>query len=121
TDKNNIAAFPMSYRPYHQNEIKTMQNTNNNLLTVLETAKANEGATYNINTGELNPKIGYMVASPESSIKVLDLTNEIVSDFIRYNSETLSKPNTYVGFWFSMDYWYIEVSELYFDEKTALT
>lgn len=71
----------------------------------------NGGATYNIITGEYNPKKDYFVSlfGREKRIKEEDFTQTTIKDFINDNVTLLNDVN-YLGSWADNGYIYLDVS-----------
>lgn len=84
---------------------------------------ANQGASYSILTGELNPNNGYFVslANNESQIPLSEFTQQTVKDFISNNADALSTSNHFIGSWIENNIVYLDVSEQIQDLRTALT
>jgi hypothetical protein len=82
----------------------------------------NNGASYNITTGILNPNSGFFVSLPnrEQQINREDFNTSILADFINNNSDLLSNENNFVGGWIENDIVYLDVSEQIADKRTAL-
>ena len=72
-----------------------------NLNNFLPTVFKKGGASYNITTGESNPKTGYMVAIDgyEERHDFSNILNHVVRDYIVRYSEILSDGETYLGGW----------------------
>ena len=82
----------------------------------------NNGASYNITTGILNPNSGFFVSLPnrEQQINRNDFNTSVLADFINNNSDLLSNENNFVGGWIENDIVYLDVSEQIADKRTAL-
>jgi len=82
----------------------------------------NNGASYSIVNGILNPNSGYFVSLPnrEQQINRNDFNTSILADFINNNSDLLSNENNFVGGWIENGIVYLDVSEQIADKRTAL-
>jgi hypothetical protein len=82
----------------------------------------NNGASYNITTGILNPNSGYFVSLPnrEQQINRNNFKESVLFDFIYNNIDLLSNENNFVGGWIENDIVYLDVSEQIADKRTAL-
>ncbi len=72
-----------------------------NLKEFIRLTDENNGATYNLVTGEINPKSGYYVALDLNgkTVKYQHPINKVVQNFVLKNSLILSNINTYLGSW----------------------
>jgi len=98
-----------------------------NFITVFDTIIKTGGASYNINTSELNPKTGFFVslAGFEKATSIptnLNRFQDIVQSYL--TSEILSEigesPNIYLGFWVHQDTLFLDLSELFEDRTNAI-
>jgi hypothetical protein len=82
----------------------------------------NNGASYNITTGILNPNSGFFVSLPnrEQQINRNNFNTSILADFINNNIDLLSNENNFVGGWIENGIVYLDVSEQIADKRTAL-
>jgi hypothetical protein len=82
-----------------------------NLTDFTQAIKDNGGASYNLNTGELNPNKGYFVGL-KGFEKVVPLSSvaSSVATFIKENGFELSNPNKWVGAWINDDKLVLDVS-----------
>lgn len=88
----------------------------NNLREITIEILTNGGATYNIGTGEFNPKTGYMVSlkGHERVFKLpltVDEIEEHVKQFILDFSTCLANENNYFGAWLFENKLYLDVSK----------
>lgn len=78
----------------------------------LETIE-NGGLTYNLETGETNPKTGYMAGgfAPSDKFPKWQFANgNRLRDFIRTNIEFLLHSDTYLGTWIDNDTVFLDIS-----------
>jgi hypothetical protein len=70
------------------------------LMRVVGEIQLKGGLSYNLNTGELNPPSGYMVASPccEERSPVLD--EQTIRSYIEQHTLSLANENNFLGVWF---------------------
>ena len=87
-----------------------------NLKQFIEETKKNSGATYNLVTGELNPKSGYFVAlkKHEKVHKLRKDNSLIIQDYVLKNSVALCNQKLYLGSWIDSNIIYLDVV-LHFD------
>lgn len=71
-----------------------------NLTQFVQAIKDNGGASYNLNTGQLNSNEGYFVSliGAEKVVPLSSVTSA-VANFIKENGFKLSNPNNWVGAW----------------------
>jgi len=76
-----------------------------NLKTVLEEIFLEGGISYNITTGEVNPKSGYMVSilGFEKQFDADKITDNDIKEFISANAYDLWGENRFVGGWIDKD------------------
>lgn len=80
-----------------------------NLKTFLDNTIKNGGCSYNISTGEINPKDGFMVAIPnmERTVKLSDGFNEVhkvLANFLHdFSGEIVDNENIFIGSWYNKD------------------
>ena len=82
----------------------------------------NNGASYNITTGILNPNSCYFVSLPNRELQINreDFNTSILADFVNNNIDLLSNENNFVGGWIENGIVYLDVSEQIADKRTAL-
>jgi hypothetical protein len=75
-----------------------------NLKDFIKATIDNNGATYNLNTGELNPTSGYFVGL-KGNEKIIGLDNytKDVQTYVLANSTKLSDKDNYLGSWINED------------------
>ncbi len=81
-----------------------------NLVQFIELANEIGGGSYNLNTGEVNPKNGFMVALPFEQIHG-EVNKNNVSQYITQNAERLTAADRFFGLWCDNEKWYFDVSE----------
>jgi len=93
-----------------------------NLKEFIKSTDENNGATFNLNTGELNPTKGYFVALKRQELKVKynNPINEIVQKYVLKNSIDLSDNNTFVGSWIEDGLLYLDVVVMLEDKEEAI-
>ncbi len=91
-----------------------------NFIKLLSLAESNKGATYNVNTGEINPSVGYMVATEGNEFVSGMLTHDVVKDYVNSHSSALSQPNAYLGIWWDGMNWVLDVSEIFEEKRNAI-
>src|SRR5690625_4305829 len=76
-----------------------------NLSKLMQEILANNGASYSLNSGELNPTNGYFVGGFVKSkvVHLEDFNESHLQEFILNNSPLLSLDNAYLGTWVDMD------------------
>jgi len=82
----------------------------------------NNGASYSIVNGILNPNNGYFVSLPNRELQINRnaFSTSVLADFINNNIDLLSNENNFVGGWIENDVVYLDVSEQITDKRTAL-
>jgi hypothetical protein len=100
-----------------------------NLLTVFNSIMATRGATYNVNTSELNPSTGYMVAQ-KGFEKVVELDGELGLNQFQYEvrnywtkdvwDQLYNRTDIYMGFWVNQGKLYIDLVERIENRETAI-
>jgi hypothetical protein len=91
-----------------------------NLIKLLSVAEANKGATYNVNTGEINPSEGYMVATEGNEFVSGMLTQDVVQNYVNSHSSLLCEPNRYLGIWWDGMNWVLDVAEIFEEKRNAI-
>lgn len=78
----------------------------------IETSIKYNGASYSVNTGEINPDTGYMVSLQGHECKLPILDTLGVVQYIKDVSERLITDECYIGSWFNEqdELWYLDVS-----------
>jgi len=76
-----------------------------NLKTVLEEIFLEGGISYNITTGEVNPKTGFMVSilGFEKQYDADKISDNDIRDFISTNAHNLWGENRFIGAWLDKD------------------
>lgn len=97
-----------------------------NLLNFLKDTITNGGATFNLLTGEYNPKTGYMVATSghELIIPIEQFNQNTVAKYISEKSTMLmggiTNDNYFLGSWVDGEKVYLDISEKIDDLNKAL-
>lgn len=89
-------------------------------LKLLNEIRLAGGVTYNINTGEMNPREGYMVSLPNHEQTVSILDEETIRTYIQNHLNDLSKDNAYFGCWFDGNDYILDVSENFERKRDAV-
>ncbi len=94
-----------------------------NLKNFFNSTIQNGGASYNINTGELNPDKGYFVAVPKFHLEIPFSTfnEDSVADYVSKYGFTLTAEHTFVGSWIENNTVHLDVTEQLFDKRIAVT
>jgi len=98
-----------------------------NFLNVFNSIIENGGATYNINTSELNPGSGYMVAQ-KGFEKIFDfyrnpnVFSEQVQSYLTKDiwEQIYNRPDIYLGFWLKDGKIYFDIVNRITDRTTAI-
>jgi hypothetical protein len=88
--------------------------------TILNTAIALDGISYNILTGETNPDTGYMVSLADREKRVDELTAKAISNYISDNMRHLTLGRTFFGVWKDGE-WVLDVSVNIPDLESAIS
>lgn len=100
-----------------------------NLRDFLKATMINKGASYNVVTGELNPKSGYMVAIAGHERVIDNVTSEkqlqyLIADYLGDKAIILTSGITgddkFVGTWVNDGKLYLDVSVNIADKDTAI-
>lgn len=100
-----------------------------NLKDFLRSTIVNGGASYNVVTGELNPKVGYMVAISGHERIIESVTNEkqlqyIIADYLKDKAIILlsgiTDNNKFIGTWVNDGKLYLDVSVNVSDRDEAI-
>lgn len=95
--------------------------------TLFKSIIQSNGASFNFQTGEINPITGYMVALedfeydyriPECAHELADIVLDYVATPIVYNK--IKKPFIYIGFWINEGRLIVDLSENIMDRETAM-
>lgn len=80
------------------------------------------GISYNINTGDLNPRFGYMVSLPccEEIVSLSMMDQDTIEKYIEQHASALAKENAYLGCWFDGHKYVLDVSEHYETKRDAV-
>lgn len=86
-----------------------------NLREFIQATKQNNGATFNLNTGELNPGSGYFIGLKGGSVSKNRKDNsDLIQQFVLKNSFQLSDKDNFLGSW-------VEDGEIYLDVVVRVT
>lgn len=90
------------------------------LVNVMSEIRLTGGISYNLNTGQINPREGYMVslANFEEIVSVVD--EETVKDYISRHATEFAKENVFFGCWFDGTNFVFDVSEHYERKRDAI-
>ena len=93
-----------------------------NLKTVLCEIWLEGGVSYNIATGEVNPKSGYMVSMLgfEEQFSVDKVSNQTIKAFLLKNMDNLWGETRFLGGWLNNDIVYLDVSTHIQDLERAI-
>lgn len=92
-----------------------------NLLRVVNEVTLNNGVTYNLNTNEINPDYGYMVAVPGHEVKSSYFDKALLKTYVLANAKVLCRDGHYLGVWQEPDGMYcIDVSRLLENREQAI-
>jgi len=82
----------------------------------------NNGASYSILSGELNPTNGYFVSIANKGITVdlSDFSQKVVSDYISQNAIQLNQQKYFVGSWIDNGTVYLDITVQVADKRNAL-
>lgn len=92
-----------------------------NLLKVINEIRLTGGVSYNINTGELNPRFGYMVAIEGHSeiVSPVLMDEETVRRYVLDHANQLAEENAYLGCWFDGTNFVLDVSNHFESKRDA--
>ena len=95
-----------------------MKNTHgiSNLLTFIQHVQDNGGGSYNMNTGDMNPKDGYFASMQGHETIVNHLNEKTLFDFIKANVMSLTEEDKFIGAWDNDGRIHLDVS-VKFDSK----
>ena len=81
-----------------------------NLKQFIEDTKKNNGATYNLNTGEINPSSGFFVGlKGGKGLKNRKDNSEEIQKFVLRNSTKLSDKDNFLGSWIEKGVLFLDV------------
>jgi len=89
-----------------------------NLKEFISKTKKDKGATYNLETGEINPKSGYFVGIKGTEYKLGNEAKDI-QNFVLMNSVHLSDRNNFVGSWVENGLLYLDIVVMFDSLKEA--
>lgn len=89
-------------------------------LKLLNEIRLTGGVLYNINTGESNPREGYLVILPNHQAVVSSIDEETISAYINKNINQLVKDNAFFSCWFDGHNFILDVSEIYERKRDAV-
>lgn len=93
-----------------------------NISEIISSLKASQGFSFNVNTLEINPSHGYMVAIDKESEFMVSNYNDLITNnpdkivsiiraYIDNNKSKLTE-TTFVGGWIDNDILYLDLSEI---------
>ena len=82
---------------------------------------SNGGASYNINSGELNPTNGYLVSIADAEKKIRNFDGDDLKNYILKNAELLSVENVFLGGWVHKGEIYLDCSQRIVNKHEAIT
>lgn len=98
-----------------------------NLINVFDSIKKNGGATYCINTSELNPRCGFIVSlvGYEKIVEVPETFAQFQEVFLAYCTRDIwdqigGREDIYFGFWIDNNQLYIDLSERIENKEAAI-
>lgn len=98
-----------------------------NIYDALASLKATKGFSFNINTGELNPRTGFMVAVSKDQEKIVSniarykdsAILEDIKSFCQENAEKLADHDNWLGGWIEKGSLFLDVSEIFYSRSLA--
>lgn len=94
-----------------------------NINEFIKESHKNQGSSYNMVTGELNPNIGYMCSLSGHEAKFDNLSEDVVKHYILSKAEVIYEDeNLFIGSWYNQEdqKWYLDVSEQRTDLETTI-
>lgn len=91
-----------------------------NIKAFIKSILDNGGASYNLNTGELNPSKGYFVSNHGSEEIFEEWTPEDVRTYINKNAIELTNPSVFLGAWIQDGVLFLDCSAQILDKKEAI-
>lgn len=91
-----------------------------NLLNIVNQVNLKGGITYNLETGEVNPVHGYMVAIPGHERTLSHIDKENLAKYIKQNADVLYKEGMYLGIWKDVSGYVVDTSELIDNKAEAV-
>lgn len=94
---------------------------NVNLKKVLDEILLEGGISYNVTTGEANPKTGYMVSilGFEKQFRTNNITDKDIKEYVLDNAHELWGENRYLGGWLDNGTVYLDISVNILDVTNA--
>jgi hypothetical protein len=113
----------LDYSKETENKTATDGNNNmkNTILGAIECAKENGGVTYQLDNGILAGLPFYCISKSGYELRVDDLTEEVVKDYILQHAELLAQDGACLGMWKSDNgQFYLDVTDLWDKEEYTL-
>lgn len=118
TEKDHALAIARAYNHLKCDPVKPLKYIAMNFLQVFDSINNTGGASYNIHTGELNPRDGFMVGLPNVEKKVpvpatLNDFQNVVVQYVLEFRDAWKQPHkpVFLGFWIHNDELVIDFSE----------
>jgi len=109
-----------SYAMLKANKLITIMNQQKDMLKeFIKETKKNNGATYNLITGELNPQKGYFVGVEGKKYDLKNIGLDI-QNFVTENSIKLSDKQKFVGSWIEKGALYLDIVLMFEDLEEAV-
>ncbi len=93
-----------------------------NLKQFIADTLKNNGATYNLNTGEINPSEGFFVGlnGMGETVGIDKPINGVIQKFVLENSNLLSNREFFVGSWIEDDKLFLDIVVKVDDKQAAI-
>lgn len=99
----------------------TTNNMNNSILGAIECAKENGGVTYQLDNGILAGLPFYCISKSGHELRVDDLTEDVVKDYVLKHAELLAQDGACLGMWKSDNGQFcLDVTDLWDKEEYTL-
>lgn len=92
----------------------------NSILGAIESAKQNGGVTYSLNGGVLSNIPFYVLARAEYELRVQELTEEVVKDYILKHSILLGDADVCLGIWKDGEEFVLDITDLWRKDEWQL-
>lgn len=94
-----------------------------NITEFIKESHKNQGSSYNLVTGELNPNSGYMCSLSGHEATFDNLSEDVVRHYIMSKAEVIYEDeNLFIGSWYNPNdqKWYLDISEKRTDLETTI-